>query len=230
MIQKCTKCHIEKIQSKFPKDSRIARGTAAACIKCKYAANRNRLNKPKYKKEQKLRIRINYELCRVLKINAKLNKNCVDCGLKYSYWQLQFDHVRGEKKFTIGDGCRGGRIKLLEEIQKCDIVCVNCHSGRTMLQFNNSKSPRFNHKVLYVRNFKIKNNTCVDCKNIFPYFKLQFDHLRDKKFNLSAVATGKFSIKEIEEEILKCEIVCGNCHADRTFYRYIDKEAVPLES
>lgn len=47
---------------------------------------------------------------------------------------------------------------------------------------------------------------------------MDFDHLRDKKFNLSkAHLTG--SLKKITEEIAKCEVVCSNCHRVRTFER-----------
>lgn len=46
---------------------------------------------------------------------------------------MQFDHVRGEKAFTIGHAVRVvSRIEaLLTEIEKCDVVCANCHAIRT---------------------------------------------------------------------------------------------------
>lgn len=64
---------------------------------------------------------------------AKSNKACVDCGEKYPYWIMQFDHL-GDKLFTIGDtrASRGLALdKIREEIAKCDVVCANCHANRT---------------------------------------------------------------------------------------------------
>jgi hypothetical protein len=60
------------------------------------------------------------------------SKSCIDCGMKYAYWVMQFDHVRGEKLFNIGyDFHRHGLQKVLDEIAKCDVVCANCHADRT---------------------------------------------------------------------------------------------------
>ena len=44
---------------------------------------------------------------------------------------MDFDHVRGEKKFCIGHHRRYGDAELLNEIAKCDLVCSNCHRIRT---------------------------------------------------------------------------------------------------
>lgn len=58
---------------------------------------------------------------------------CVDCGRYYNPWQMDFDHVRGEKKFILAAGSNlGYSMKALkEEMIKCDIVCANCHRNRT---------------------------------------------------------------------------------------------------
>jgi len=46
---------------------------------------------------------------------------------------------------------------------------------------------------------------------------MQFDHLSDKEFVLAKARL--FSKKKILEEIHKCEVVCANCHAERTHKR-----------
>lgn len=68
-------------------------------------------------------------------IDAK-SKPCMDCGVEYPYYKMQFDHVRGEKKFNIANAGHDswGYVSwkdLLEEIAKCEVVCANCHCGRT---------------------------------------------------------------------------------------------------
>ena len=63
----------------------------------------------------------------------QLEKGCVDCGYKGHPAALEFDHIPGtEKKFNIGEkiGTYSREI-LWEEIDKCDVVCANCHAIRT---------------------------------------------------------------------------------------------------
>lgn len=57
---------------------------------------------------------------------------CVDCGENHPFYVMQFDHVRGEKQFNVSAAV--GNVKkerVLEEIEKCDLVCANCHAVRT---------------------------------------------------------------------------------------------------
>lgn len=63
---------------------------------------------------------------------------CVDCGIELPPQVMEFDHVRGEKLFTISHWHRF-RIKgtgktreqlIKEEIAKCEIRCPNCHDLR----------------------------------------------------------------------------------------------------
>jgi hypothetical protein len=46
---------------------------------------------------------------------------------------MDFDHVRGQKAFNIGN-CRYDVSveRLLQEIAKCDVVCAVCHRLRTV--------------------------------------------------------------------------------------------------
>lgn len=55
---------------------------------------------------------------------------CVDCG-EGDPLVLEFDHL-GEKQFGIGRGMRERPWKaVLAEIEKCEVVCANCHRRRT---------------------------------------------------------------------------------------------------
>lgn len=57
---------------------------------------------------------------------------CADCHQRFPYYCMDFDHVRGKKKFEISDVNVFSSLKrLLEEIAKCDVVCSNCHRIRT---------------------------------------------------------------------------------------------------
>jgi len=59
---------------------------------------------------------------------------------------------------------------------------------------------------------------CVDCGEN-NHIVLDFDHLKDKKYNISRMIHDGFSWKAILKEIQKCEVVCANCHRVRTYTR-----------
>lgn len=63
----------------------------------------------------------------------KLEQGCVDCGYKKNAYALQFDHVGNDKKSGVSDLiCRDyGWATIMKEIEKCEIVCANCHAIRT---------------------------------------------------------------------------------------------------
>jgi predicted Zn-ribbon and HTH transcriptional regulator len=55
---------------------------------------------------------------------------CSDCGGTFESALLHFHHRNPEtKSFTIGTGT-WSRESLLAEIEKCDVLCVGCHSKR----------------------------------------------------------------------------------------------------
>ena len=58
---------------------------------------------------------------------------------------------------------------------------------------------------------------CADCGETDPVV-LEFDHLRDKRFNIGP-ELANYAWEDIVEEIAKCEVVCANCHRRRTARR-----------
>ena len=79
----------------------------------------NRMNNKKaYKKRRKF-------------IDTLKNVSCIDCNNNFPPECMDFDHVRGKKKFGISQHSMKNMKDLLKEIEKCDIVCANCHRIRT---------------------------------------------------------------------------------------------------
>lgn len=66
----------------------------------------------------------------------------------------------------------------------------------------------------YINELK-ESTPCADCGKFYPYYIMDFDHQRDKKRNIATMTGNR--LKTIKEEIAKCEIVCANCHRERTF-------------
>lgn len=59
-------------------------------------------------------------------------KPCADCDVTYPYYVMQFDHRDPSLKlFEVGRKRLCAMPALLAEIEKCDVVCANCHAERT---------------------------------------------------------------------------------------------------
>jgi hypothetical protein len=68
-------------------------------------------------------------------INREKARPCVDCGIQYNPWIMQFDHRDPkDKAFAIGAGKIPSREALIAEIKKCQVVCSNCHAERSHKQ------------------------------------------------------------------------------------------------
>jgi len=75
----------------------------------------------------------------------------------------------------------------------------------------------------YLRDLKTKT-PCVDCGINYPYYVMDFDHVRGQKHANVMELVSTLSKKRIDQEIAKCEIVCSNCHRIRTHMRKIAKK------
>jgi len=78
------------------------------------------------------------------------------------------------------------------------------------------------HLALYLKIIKEKN-PCMDCKISYPYYMMDFDHVRGTKHANVAELINTLSKKRLDEEIAKCEVVCSNCHRIRTHMRRVNK-------
>jgi hypothetical protein len=66
-------------------------------------------------------------------LNNIKDVSCMDCNVKYPSYVMDLDHRDPMLKIeNINDSIkRGSWKKFLEEIEKCDVVCSNCHRERT---------------------------------------------------------------------------------------------------
>lgn len=61
---------------------------------------------------------------------------------------------------------------------------------------------------------------CIDCKEKYPHYVLQFDHLPGfEKIDSPSQLFHNYSRDKAMEEVAKCEVVCANCHMIRTHVR-----------
>lgn len=60
-----------------------------------------------------------------------LGGKCVGCGVTEN---LQFDHIdRTKKLFCIGNNLACKLEKLIEEANKCQLLCEKCHQHKTLV-------------------------------------------------------------------------------------------------
>lgn len=77
----------------------------------------------------------------------------------------------------------------------------------------------------YLKELKEKT-PCTDCGKKYPYYVMQFDHIYEKNGAVADLARASVSIARLQQEIDNCELVCANCHAERTHSRKFDDEGM----
>ncbi len=104
----CKSCRVAKSKEYYQKD------------KAAYVARATQWNKKSYIKIRQL-------------IAALKDVPCADCGQRFPSECMDFDHVRGKKLFDVASAPSRqlSEKRLLAEVQKCEIVCANCHRIRT---------------------------------------------------------------------------------------------------
>lgn len=71
-------------------------------------------------------------LDRMALLEAFKSKPCIDCGNRFSSECMDFDHRPDQDKCApVSDFKTMNLDRLLTEINKCDLVCANCHRIRT---------------------------------------------------------------------------------------------------
>jgi len=67
--------------------------------------------------------------------DLKVFLGCADCGYREYAESLQFDHLpEFEKSFCVAEKWDGRLEILLAELDKCEVVCANCHHHRTAVR------------------------------------------------------------------------------------------------
>lgn len=135
-MKKCTKCKKELPISEFPIVNKKINKISAKCIDCKREYDREYWGKIKLIKGKRKNdlAQQNRRSKRKFIIDLLKKSKCIDCG--NADWRvLEFDHLnRATKKFNIAGSTEFSIETIKKEIDKCEIVCANCHRIRTILQ------------------------------------------------------------------------------------------------
>jgi hypothetical protein len=65
--------------------------------------------------------------------DIKVERGCKDCGFRAHPDALQFDHLPGQQKIAAVSSliAQCDETLIRAEIEKCEVVCANCHAIRT---------------------------------------------------------------------------------------------------
>lgn len=89
-----------------------------------------RKNNPNYRKNNNKKINENQrrhiEKKREYIQEYKLSKGCAICGYNKCVRALVFHH-NGDKGFSMNNACSRSLKKIKEEMEKCTVLCMNCH-------------------------------------------------------------------------------------------------------
>lgn len=133
----CKKCGKDKSLEAFAIRNKGTGRRQSWCKECVREYDKLRYTDPKVRqgfidRSKRRQIEWRKKLFEYLK-----DKKCMDCRESNSI-VLEFDHIKGEKTCNISDLIRKTPSweKILIEIEKCEIVCANCHRIRTAKTFN----------------------------------------------------------------------------------------------
>ena len=148
----------------------------------------------------------------------KLGGKCQNCGNE-NIFVLEFHHKDKDKKDFCISQIKHARMNfLLKEVEKCVVLCSNCH---TFLHSNEEVKYQTRRDIKKVLLEYKKINLCEIC-GYSHNSGLVFHHdgKEEKNGIISEISwrykcslkSADFVIEELEDELNKCEVICGNCH------------------
>jgi hypothetical protein len=136
-MRTCSTCGVEKPLEEFPFRSDRPTVRYGTCRDCKrlYARKHYAANTDYYKdKASRQRTRQQVDNFRDLITYLRAHP-CIDCG-ETDVRVLQFDHIDPSLKSrdvsVMVRSCQWSRV--LEEIEKCEVRCANCHRLKTLAE------------------------------------------------------------------------------------------------
>lgn len=132
-------------------------------------------------------------------------KHCPKCKRDLPVEEFRPNKTRAD---GLNGNCNGCRKTYMRE-----------HYARNKVYYK--KKARTHSKATQELITSLKQGPCKDCKQKFHPWQMDFDHIDGvKEFNLGF---GRYKGKaKIIAEIAKCELVCANCHRDRTYRRQLN--------
>lgn len=128
----CNSCSMDKDISEFNKKSSARDGLQSKCRDCSKAHYKNYYDTCD---KERVRLVAKNAIDRATlrsRVQSLKSQPCMDCGRSYPYYVMDFDH-QYDKSFQIANAVSLNYpiAKIVAEIEKCEVVCSNCHRIRT---------------------------------------------------------------------------------------------------
>lgn len=99
--------------------------------------------------------------------------------------------------------------------------CCKVRDKKYYQQYGNKKyqdraKQHYERNRTFITKYKKIFGKCIDC-GITDWRVLQFDHIKNKKCQVSDMVNGS-SLQNIKNEIRKCKMRCANCHQIKTHH------------
>lgn len=168
-----------------------------------------------YLKNKELIIQKNQERKIVLKIKCidYLGGSCNRCKLNVDCLDVYCFHHRNplDKDFSLSTRRTSTFEAIKSELDKCELLCSNCHRKEHYI----AKTDKF---ARYRRGRKIRavtmfDNICAGCGLMDDPCVYDFHHPDSSKKDSGFVASRPWA--DTEKELLKCVMLCVNCHKQR---------------
>ena len=137
--KQCSKCHEWKSEASFNykvKRKGIRQSYCRACHK-KYLKKHYEENSKYYKNKARVHTKRYQKKARQVIYEFKLGNPCVQCG-EGDPRVLEFNHVDpSNKSHNVAEMVKAGYsvTSILKEVEKCEVLCANCHRIQTSKDF-----------------------------------------------------------------------------------------------
>ena len=128
IMKQCSKCKELKDENDYSWKNKSLNKRAVECKVCHRKQRKHYYDNNKQREIERTTERKN--MLREWFFNYKSTLECNRCGENHIA-TLQFHHTDpSEKKFNLSNGYSLGlsKEKIVKEIEKCEVLCANCHS------------------------------------------------------------------------------------------------------
>ena len=108
-------------------------------------------------------------------------------------------------------------------------ACKECHRQYVKTHYDANKTYYLNKANKHRKKSKAemyrvireyKSQPCADCSVSYPTYVMDFDHVKGTKVSdITTMIRKQRTMEVLLAEIVKCEVVCANCHRERTYKR-----------
>lgn len=225
----CRHCQQWKKIECFQKGTRRRDGLKSFCKDCEnqyYRGKRSGIDSRQTERRRKRREE------RILQVLSDQNNGCYQCGTYYDISSVyEFHHLdSSQKEYRVAQLIGQANDRWLTEIEKCILVCSNCHriihrgvvggsnpdyykTDRYGVARKNDVERRRHRSNVRKQEILAKQQGCFICKCIYDYMGVyDFHHLESSTKERGMARILVQANDGWKTEVKKCILVCSNCH------------------